>query len=356
MRILQLIDSLESGGAERMAVNLANVLAEKIVFSGLIATRNEGALKETISIKVNYVFLNKKKTIDLPAILKLRQYVIINKVEFIHAHSSSFFIASLLKLICPRVKIIWHDHYGNSEFLNKRPYFILQLMSLFFFKIIVVNENLKEWCLKKLWCKKIIYLPNFPELTNSSKQKTILKGTIGKRIVSLANLRPQKNHFLIIEIAKILKTKHPDWSFHLIGKDFKDDYSESLKKAIIENKLEEIIHVYGSCNDIAAILYQIDIGIITSLSEGLPVALLEYGNFGIPVVSSNVGDIAKVIQHEINGILIPNFKPSNYFDALVYLIENKIVMQQYGKKIREEIEKNFTPDSVSQKYIKFINE
>ena len=65
MRIVQLIDSLEAGGAERMAVNYANVLAEQIEFSGLAATRKEGALLDQINSNVSYLFLNKKKQVLL---------------------------------------------------------------------------------------------------------------------------------------------------------------------------------------------------------------------------------------------------------------------------------------------------
>ena len=60
MRVLQLIDSLEAGGAERMAVSYANSLSKKIAFSGLIATRKEGQLLSQINQNVDYLFLNKK--------------------------------------------------------------------------------------------------------------------------------------------------------------------------------------------------------------------------------------------------------------------------------------------------------
>lgn len=91
MRIIQLIDSLDAGGAERMAVSYANLLSDKITFSGLISTRKEGALKSKISDKVFYHFLNKKQTIDLKSLFKLKKIIKENKVEILHAHSSSFF-------------------------------------------------------------------------------------------------------------------------------------------------------------------------------------------------------------------------------------------------------------------------
>ena len=59
MRIIQIIDSLEAGGAERIAVSYANALAEKIEFSGLVATRKEGSLLNQIDQNVSYLFFNK---------------------------------------------------------------------------------------------------------------------------------------------------------------------------------------------------------------------------------------------------------------------------------------------------------
>ena len=64
MRVLQIIDSLEAGGAERMAVSYANVLVDVIGFSALVATRKEGALLEQMDSKVTYLFLNKKSKLD----------------------------------------------------------------------------------------------------------------------------------------------------------------------------------------------------------------------------------------------------------------------------------------------------
>ena len=75
MRIVQLIDSLEAGGAERMAVNYANALANEIEFSGLVATRKEGLLLEKIKNKKAYLFLNKKGAIDINSIFKFRKYL-----------------------------------------------------------------------------------------------------------------------------------------------------------------------------------------------------------------------------------------------------------------------------------------
>jgi glycosyltransferase involved in cell wall biosynthesis len=354
MRILQIIDSLEAGGAERMAVNYANALANEIEFSGLVVTRKEGPLLNQISSNVSYLFLNKKSVLDIQSVLKLRKFVIQNTVDIVQAHSTSFFLAFLLKLTYPRIKLIWHDHYGDSEFLSQRPSLSLRFIIPFFNGIIAVNQKLKIWAEQKLHFKNVIYLPNFPSEENTISEQTILHGIQGKRIVSLANLRAQKNHFLVLEVAKKIKQSHPDWTFHLVGKDFEDDYSKKIKTMILDFNLENTVFVYGSRNDIKNILEQSAIGILTSQSEGLPVALLEYGLFKKPVVVTNVGEIPLVIQDGINGFVVEMGSVQLFFDSLVKLIESDTLRLDFGNELQKTIGNNYSEQAVIQQYSNWI--
>lgn len=354
MRIIQIIDSLEAGGAERMAVNYANALAEKIEFSGLVATRKEGALLNQINSNVAYLFLNKKSALDMKSVFKLREFVTENKIEIIHAHSTSFFLAFLLKLTYPTVKLIWHDHYGDSDFLSQRPSLSLKVILPFFKGIITVNQKLKIWSEQILNFQNVIYLPNFPSDENHSIALTILKGISGKRILSLANLRVQKDHFLLLEVSKRLKISHPEWTFHLIGKDFNDAYSEKIKSLILDYQLEKNVFVYGTRNDIKNILNQSEIGILTSQSEGLPVALLEYGLYEKSVVVTNVGEIPLVIQDGINGLLVKTREVELFYDSVVKLIENNSLRANFGKELQKTITNNYSDKAVMNQYLNWV--
>ena len=64
MRIVQIIDSLEIGGAEKMAINYANALSARYEFSGLVSTRAEGKLLNQWNDSVSYLFLKKKSALD----------------------------------------------------------------------------------------------------------------------------------------------------------------------------------------------------------------------------------------------------------------------------------------------------
>ena len=108
------------------------------------------------------------------------------------------FFAVLLKVTRPSVQIIWHDHLGNRH-ANKRGNFSIQLLSFFVARVVVVNEALEQWAKKQLWCKNIQMIANFATPTKEIAT-TFLKGSDGKRIVCLANLKAPKNHIFILHI------------------------------------------------------------------------------------------------------------------------------------------------------------
>jgi len=354
MRIVQIIDSLEIGGAEKMAVNYANALSDKIDFSGLIATRMEGELKSQINDNVNYLFLGKRTTFDLAACIRLKKYCTRHNVHFVQCHSSSFFIAILTKIIHPQLKIIWHDHNGLSEFISSQKNYILKAASYFFSGIIVVNYQLKDWALHQLNCKKVMYLPNFTEIDERMAPVTSLKGNDGKRILCLANLRPQKNHFLLLEVAEKCKEVVPQWTFHLVGKDFEDEYSANVKATIVEKKLQDTVFIYGSKNDIKNIISQCEISIFTSDSEGLPVALIEFGLLKKPVLSTKVGEIPLIIKHDINGFIVNANDPSAFFEYLKKLIDNEVLRTNFGAALYETISKDNSKNGVIENYLTWL--
>lgn len=351
MQVLQLIDSLDAGGAERVAVNLSNVLASRIDGSFLCATRKEGLLKESISKAVKYLFLNKQKKIDLKAIHTLSVFVKENKINIIHAHSSSFFLAIIIKFLNRNISIIWHDHYGNSEFLENRNYKVLKFCSKYFSHIFSVNKTLETWAKEKLRAKRVDYLSNFATSDNQLSI-TVLKGVSGKRIVCIANLRAQKDHFTLIDAFKIVVKSYPDWTLHCVGKDFNDVYSENVKLKIKSEGLSKFVYLYESKPDIFNILTQCEIGVLSSKSEGLPIALLEYGLANLAVVSTNVGECKNVIKNRDNGLLVSSLDSIGLSKALVFYIQDEILRTKHSTRYNSYITKHFSEKS----QLKFILE
>lgn len=353
MRVLQIIDSLEPGGAERMALNYAMALKNAVGFSALAVTRKEGSLKQSVPEDLPYCFLNRKSTFDFSAIRALQKFCRKHEIEWLHAHSTSWFICVCVKLMSPSLKIVWHDHYGLSEFPEERKSGALKWASILFSGVISVNEKLKEWSVKHLKCRNVIYLPNFSTDGNPDVPETRLEGETGKRILCLANLRPQKDHFMLIEAA--IKLEAQDWTFHLVGKDFGDEYSEKVREKIAHQNLGHKIFVYGSRNDVRNIIAQSDICILTSVSEGLPVALLEYGFMGKVVVATAVGEVPSVIDNEKNGLVCEPSDADGFAAALDSLIASGPKRKILGDALLETVRQTYSEQAVMAKYTNWMN-
>lgn len=353
LRIVQLIDSLEIGGAERMAVNYANALLTRTEFSGLVTTRNEGLLKTKLNTDVSYFFLNRTKKIDFKALLLFSKYCKTNRISHIHAHGTSFFTAVLTKILHPSIKIIWHDHNGNRPFSSGFQNNTLRVFSIFFSGIIVVNKALEFWAKQKLASPKVLFLPNFV-VKEAISEETVLKGVHNKRILCLANIRWQKNQTMVVEVAERIKNKYPDWTFHCVGNGLESDYGKKVRNLSKEKRVEDIVYFYEGISDNATVINQATICILTSVSEGLPVVVLEYGLYQKPIIVTAVGELPELINNNINGGIVKSNNTEDFCELLSFAIENVETRENWSDNFHQQVIENYAEDKVLSNYINWI--
>jgi len=361
MKVLSMIDSLIAAGAERMAVNIANGLAEKGIESHLCATHSGGPLEEFVSPNVKLLVLNKRSAFDIKALMKLKRYVKTHSIDLIHAHSSSIFWALLIKGLVGGVKVVWHDHYGLSDKLESRPVFPLKVFALFMDYAFVVNDKLLNYAITDLHIpiSKVTFLVNFPDLNFSEEGAEVAdipELIQSPKLVCLANLRPQKDHHNLLDAFLIIMNHHPKAGLYLVGGHFGDEYYTGLVQRInSEEKLKNHVHILGSRNDVAKILTSCDIGILSSLSEGLPVSLLEYGLAKLPVVCTNVGDCSFVLDSGRYGKLVPPHHPSALAEAVLSLLQKPDEMITLGQAFKQHIINNFSRDGALNRILIVYN-
>ena len=349
MRVLQLIDSLRPGGAEKMSVSYANALAKRIDASFLCCTRKEGLLKEQLDPEVGYLFLNKKITLDLQAFWKLRKFVKVHEVDLIHSHGSSWFLALLVKISLSNVKLVWHDHWGERGWKDKPPG-ILKPASKFFDGVLAVNSDLKEWAESNLKLTKVIYLPNFVSESSYTEELPAEVGTVlngdknSFKIICLANLRAPKDHITLLRAFKEVLKTCPNTSLHLVGKDEKDDYSRNLKYFVKKNELQNKVFFYGEQGDVKPFLLSADMGVLSSKTEGLPLTLLEYGLFNLPVVCTRVGQCEEVIGN--SGLIISPGKPKKFSAAIINYIKDPELYTEHSNAFHYRVSKKFSEKGV----------
>ncbi len=159
-----------------------------------------------------------------------------------------------------------------------------------------------------------IDLDRFHPRDRSSPSNSVAR----KRVGIVANLRPVKNLDLFLRAAAILKERYSDLTFCIAGDGELRPHLEEITRQL---GLDECVHFAGRVDDIPSLLNTFDVAVLTSDSEGFSNALLEYMAAGLPIVATDIDGTREVIEHGVNGLLVP---PDNA-DSLAHAIENLLV-------------------------------
>lgn len=339
MRILQLIDTLDPGGAERMAVNMANTFEEMGVEHLLVVSRSKGGLADLVSNPEKLKVLGKRKTLDRKAFRELIQIIRSFSPDILHAHGTSIYWGVGLRALQGGFKLVWHDHLGISlEVIKENPRKELLYMSPWIDLVITANESTRDfWISKKLKRKsKIHYLPNFPYLVKMDPSKPEVF-----TFLHLANFRREKGQLILIQAAKLLKQKGLDFHVKLVGKVVDEVWKQECESAIKQNDLVAEVSIHPAVSNVAPLLSEVHAGIVASDREGLPVALLEYGLASLPVVSTRVGQCSEVLGQGEFGILVSPGSSEEFAYGMQQLISSPDEAGQLGDRFESHVRKNY---------------
>jgi len=319
-KILQIVDSLQIGGSERMSVNMYNTFTSQNIENCLVVSRKSGPLINFVKDKGQVYFLNKKGFFDCFAFYRLFKLVKKQKPSIIHAHQTSIYWTFLIKLFFSRIIVIWHDHWGFSDLLKDSDRKIVKYFSFLIDGVVCVNEKLKEWNSRNLKVKNesIVFIRNYAALEvvkSKNSDKFIL--------VCVANIRDQKDHPNLLEACSILKEQNIKFELLLAGSLSDVNYVEKVKTLIKTLKLDKEVTILGPITNISEVLSKADVGILSSVSEGLPVSLLEYGLAELPVVCTDVGQCKEVLGNGKFGWIVPSKSPKELANAIKEAVQNQ---------------------------------
>lgn len=345
LNVMHLIDSLVPGGAETVAVNLCNAQQGADIRAHLCVTRNDGALRSRIHPHVPVLYLKRTGRFDFQAIRQLASYVAQHQIKILHAHGTSVFVAILSKFLRPGVRIVWHDHYGRQ--LSTRPVRTYQLMTSQVSAIVGVNDSLVDWAVQQLHFprNRVWYVPNFVEIPEQTPPEPELPGARSHRIVCVANFRPQKDHFTLIRAMREIVDRVPEAQLLLVGLPVDAAYLEQVEQLSRELKLDQNVSFLGGRDDVSAVLAHSAIGVLSSESEGLPLALLEYGAARCATVTTDAGQCRKVLDNGRVGKIVPIGSHSELAQGVIDLLEAGDKCRQLGELFHQQIVSQYGRDN-----------
>jgi glycosyltransferase involved in cell wall biosynthesis len=348
--VLHIIDTLALGGAERVAVNLANLTPRDRYRAFFCATRASGPLAQSLAPEVEPIYLSRKRRLDLPALKRLMDFIRKNEIRLLHAHSTSLFVAVQASLFNPGLRVIWHDHFGRYA-TEERPVPIYRLLTRRVSGVISVNGQLANWAMfrLKIPADRVWYIPNFVAEVSGDGVKADLPGVPGKRIVCVANLRPEKDHLTLMRALALVVEQEPDARLLLVGALSNHPHFDSVRAEITKLAIERHVIFLNEQQDVGPILRGCDVGVLSSASEGLPLALIEYGKAGLPAVATRVGQCAEALDDGKAGIIVPPRNPEKLAAALLSLLASGEKRAALGERFRQRVDNVYSPRPVIER-------
>jgi len=322
INILYVITKLELGGAQKQLLSLVRGL-DKQKFNPYILTACDGLLVDSAEsiagltlIRCKFLERAIRPVKDILALFFIRDFIKNHNIDIVHTHSSKAGILGRLAAKMSGVRTVIHTVHGWS-FHDHQPgviyylyLFLEKICALFSSAIIVVSrwdQRQAAWHLigRQDQYKLIRYAVNQDEFKNNPAAEQIRKefGLSGEcRVVGMvACFKPQKAPLDFIKLAAALSRDFPDSKFILVG-----DGALRGKVCALINKLnlKGRVILTGWRNDVAALLSCLDVFVLTSLWEGLPIAVLEAISAGVPVIATDTGGIREVILDGKTGYLV----------------------------------------------------
>ncbi len=363
IRVVHIISQFTCGGMEVVIVNMINSLpTDKYEHHVISLKKYSDDMDDRLLVKVGIHTVNKKEGKDPGFYLRLRELLrsihpdVVNtyNIGTIDCVLSSLFVGSPVR---------YHSEHGRDvsdpQGINWKYNFLRKFLSHFFRRYIVVSRELKGWLDSqvKIPQRKIECIYNGVDTNLFCPRDADGKARIKRDIFSvdsflignIGRLDPVKNHDYLLRVFRKYIDLHPDLDVKLVLIGDGPEKNNIIR--LVKNyNLGKHVILPGAMKNIEKILPAFDIYVQSSIAEGLPMVILESMSAGVPVISTDVGGISEIIDHEKDGYLVE----SNNDEALLYwlntLQESVSTRNKSSLNARKKIQNIFSLDKMVKEY------
>jgi len=348
-------------GAEVQLVTLLSSLVRIPGFEFSVVLLNEGRLaKELRRLEINVTVIPERSSSSGRIVSKLVGHLRKNRADIIHTHKYKDNILGAIAGKLVGVPYIIRMVHGLSE-----PFHGTEYVKMAFYerldgimnrcmvkKLVAVSLNIKAVLDKKYGSDKIVHIHNGIDLEKvvvkkdkwekrrelHVDQNCYLIGTVGR-------LTPVKGHEIFLEAASLLLKEGRNVKCLLVGDG---PLKERLKELAIQLGIEKNVILTGHQDDVYDFINVMDVFVLPSLHEGIPMVLLEALALERPVVASRIGGIPEVIEHGRSGLLVTPGAIKELAQTLISLLGDKHLAESLGKAGRKRVEGYFDAGLMAQ--------
>lgn len=378
VKVVQIIDRLNVGGPTRYVTWLGSCMStdefENVVITGNIVA-GEGDMSwyaKDADVKLHFIpELSREISIkDITVLCKIILLLHQLQPDIVHTHKAKAgalgrIAAYLYRLSSKkncRIVHVYHGHVFHSYYghLKSKLFILIErlLAKLLTDVIITISQQqcleiLNKYFIGTVQQHRVIpYGLDFSTSPGPSLHNILGINTDVPIVGLVGRLCEIKNPSMFIHAAQILKTRQLNIKFVIIG----DGHLRSeLELLVADLDLVDTVLFTGFRDDVMNLYRDLNIITITSFNEGTPFTLIEAMNFGVPVVSTQVGGVVDLMGHKIklldlpdgvksweNGLTVSSKDIVSFADAVQYLIEHQEIAKKIGNTALEFVRLNYS--------------
>jgi glycosyltransferase involved in cell wall biosynthesis len=363
--ICQLLHGLPVGGAEVLAARLARQLRGRLRF--VFACLDEvGSLGEQLRAEGLPVhLLGRRPGVDWCCALRLARLLRQERVDLLHAHQyTPFFYGSAARLLSRRPSVLFTEHgrfypdhprrkrmVANRLLLERRDRVVGVGRAVR--QALIDNEGLPPARVG------VIYNGIDPDtFRNGIERRLAVRQEIGVGagdflLLQVARLVPQKDHLTSLRTIARVARKRPDARLVLAGDG---PQLRLILEFVAARNLSDRVRVLGLRTDVPRLLAAADAVLLTSLSEGVPLTLLEAMAARLPVVATDVTGVGEVVVDGTTGLLAPAGDDEALAERVLRLAGDAELRRQLGRQGRERVEAQFSEAQMLAAYERLYRE
>ena len=378
MRVMQLVHGLGLGGTETMIAALARHLRSRgdVVEIGCLGEL--GRLGEELRADGFEVVLHERRPgFDRSLPLRLARRLGTGAFDVVHAHQRAAFFYATLAGLLDATPLVYSEHGPLFATLPSHATKVFnRLLAHRARRITAVSEHLKRSLatVEGLDAERIEVVPNAVDLEHfgprSEAARTEARRGIGispqaRVLGTVGRLDPVKNHVLLLHVLQRLSARVSDVHLVVVGDGPGRPAIEALAA---ELGVTERLLLLGERRDVAALLPCFDVFCLSSLSEGIPLTLLEAMAAGVPVVSTAAGGIPEAARAGQDALLVAGTPPdrvalgsgagdrfvASFAAAAESLLLDSALAGRLAGNGRERVSALFSMDAVCRRYAEVL--
>lgn len=341
MRITHVVENLNRGGLERVVIDLAEQQQAWGNAVQVICLFEAGQLAPQVErLGIPLVACRKRWGLDLRAIARMRAAIRAHRPDVLHSHNAMAHYYAVAASAFTGVRRINTRHgLANVPFSRKREALFRAAMPFTDASAVVCNKA-RDFFVgqgiiprrKAVTVYNGIPVERFTAKNSHARERVLAAaGWRGPCVVAgiVARLTAPKDHATLLAAMAIARASVPQLRLVLVGDG---PLRPALEKSCADLQIGEAVSFLGDRSDVSELLAGFDMFVLSSISEGYSISLLEACASALPVVATDVGGNPEIIRDGRNGILVPARSPEAFAAAMVRLATDPALREEIAQR------------------------